>query len=973
MRRIAALFCTLGLGVALPAIPAAAAPTPLPGSTVLVVPGHGWGHARGMGQWGAKGMADGGATYVEILRHYYSGVTIGTRADEWLRVLVEASPDVVVFSPSPFAIWFDAATDEQLATSSDTFPFWKVTYTGSAHRLWKAGWNNAHSGPGSWTAVATDDRYVTFRPGDSQLELVFGNTTVRRYHGSITARYASSDGVRAINTVRMQDYLRGVVPRESPSGWPLPSLKAQAVAARTYATRKRDDSRSRGTTFDICATTQCQVYGGSGQRARPGGSMIGLEADSTNTAIDQTLGEVLTYGGAPILAEYSSSTGGYTAPGTVPYQKAVPDPGDQVSPHHDWTAQMTVAEIERQWPDVGRLVDLEVTSRNGYGDWGGRVRQLRLVGTSSTVSVSGDEFRGAFSWPSRGSGVRSSWFAIGIWRSVRVLTPTSRTLPTGSVASLAYRFRNTGTESWPVGDAISFETDAGSPFRASSWPSATAVAPLGRNVTRPDAGMVAEDEVGELTVALDATDVAPGTYEVPLRLVAFGATVLDTVRLQVTVVPSWIERAPSLLSGSSFERGLTGWRSGGAAAPTTDGRDLTGGAAFTGSGSLSQIVDLAGGTARRFHWGAWTRSAGSSLRVRAFVRYLDGRAHTKQLTIPSGAHAWTYTEAGFDTLADVGVDRITVVVNSAGPGTAIDALRLVEDPLQNPSFEQGMAGWTRVAAPATGSQVGTTSAYATPVASDGDQSLVFPGRDEQMTIEQAVPFVAAAWDRFELRLDHRTYGTDAAGGAWTGRVTLTHPGGETTEVPFDLPVAQHPWQTTVVPFASTSLVTSATLRLGVANQTGRLYLDAVRLLRSRGADPSFEQPATAWNVSALQADDGFAAWAARDGARGLRMTGTDRAVLTQTFELNGDASRVLRLAGFSASTGSRAHRIAVTFFHLDGSRSTGIVSFGQYGHPWRYAEELVSSPEPFDRVRLGAVAEPSRGAVSFDQITLIDA
>ena len=71
---MAACFGLLAIG---PIADSRAAAVPLPENGTIVLPGHGWGHGRGMGQWGAKGMADAGATWTTIVNHYYSGITIG--------------------------------------------------------------------------------------------------------------------------------------------------------------------------------------------------------------------------------------------------------------------------------------------------------------------------------------------------------------------------------------------------------------------------------------------------------------------------------------------------------------------------------------------------------------------------------------------------------------------------------------------------------------------------------------------------------------------------------------------------------------------------------------------------------------------------------------------------------------------------------------------------------------------------------
>lgn len=917
-----------------------------------------------MGQWGAKGLADDGLAYRDILTSYYSSISFGERADEWTRVLVEASPETIVTSDGAISVkWSDGKV---LATSSQDFPFWKASYTGSAYRVQKA-----TSWKGPWTTVATDPRYLQFVPKVSLIEVVLGNGTVRRYRGNIISRYASGDGMRTINNLRMEDYLRGVVPRESPSGWPAEQLKAQTVAARTYAFRKRDDSRSRGTTFDICATTQCQVYGGAGQRSSPGGPISSLEATSTDAAIAATAGVVMNYSGAPILAEYSSSTGGYTAPGTVPYQKAVPDPGDEVSPHHEWTARVSVGEIESTWPAIGRLVRVQITERNGYGDWGGRVKRLQLVGTASTIEMSGSAFQGAFAWPARSNGMRSSWFSVGYWAAERVVAPSSATLPQGSTKTLTYRFRNTGTQAWPIGGSVAFSTDEESLLRSASWPSGTIPARVSANRTRPDASTVDQGEVGELQVDLDASSAPVGTITLPLRLMA-DATRLDGISLKVEVVPSWFERAANLLSNGSFEKGLWAWPGTGTRS-LADGRDVTRGVSLAPGASIGQRVDLAGGRSRRFLWGAWTSGdAGARLRVQAIVTFSDGRTYRKSLSVPSGSHGWTYTEQGFRTAPDRSLASITFEASTSGGAARLDALRLVEDPIANASFEQdGLAGWL-----VDGPAEGLTGRIAGWTASDGDQALNIPGRTEPITIEQRFALEAPAWERFSLRFAHRAYQSTPDQGSWTATLTLIYEDGSSAETVIPITTTPHGWVSERSEIVARRPVREGIIRFKAEGQTGNLYIDEVRLLRSRVSDPSFEAAdLAAWNTGGLQADDSVLPLAARDGEAGLRLTGPGRSFMTQNLVLRGTPSRSFRLAAWNNTSRARTGRVdvAVTFFHTDGTRSTRFLDFTGPDHAWTYRETLIAAARRFDAVRVAVMLDGPSGWASFDGIQLLDA
>jgi peptidoglycan hydrolase-like amidase len=126
------------------------------------------------------------------------------------------------------------------------------------------------------------------------------------YRGQIEARVGKSGNMQLINELDMEDYLRGVVPNEmGPGVYPeLQALKAQAVAARTYIVANLGLYGDDG--FDVCDSAQCQVYKGAG-----------TEHALTDQAVDETRGLILTYGGRPINALYTSTCGGHTEDGQL--------------------------------------------------------------------------------------------------------------------------------------------------------------------------------------------------------------------------------------------------------------------------------------------------------------------------------------------------------------------------------------------------------------------------------------------------------------------------------------------------------------------------------------------------------------------------------------------------------------------------------------------------------------------------------
>jgi stage II sporulation protein D len=274
--------------------------------TALIVTGHGWGHGVGLSQWGSYGYALHGWKYRRILSHYYPGTKMGHVGEMRVRVLLtHGASSVTVGCTTPIRV-----TDGRRLTR--TLP--AGTY-GVGPRLVLP---VRHKGQG-----LSFGHLAVFDCARAPLTL-----DGREYHGTLALR-SQRGGVSVVNGLSLDTYLRGVVPSESPSHWPVAALEAQAVAARSYAVYRLRPS----SWYDLVPTTVDQVY--SGVRA---------ETPRSDHAVYATLGQVLTYDGNPARTYYSSSSGGRTEavqdawPGSapIPYLRSVPDPYDTYSPHHDW-------------------------------------------------------------------------------------------------------------------------------------------------------------------------------------------------------------------------------------------------------------------------------------------------------------------------------------------------------------------------------------------------------------------------------------------------------------------------------------------------------------------------------------------------------------------------------------------------------------------------------------------------------------
>ncbi len=419
----------------------------------FAIEGHGWGHGHGMGQWSAQGGATLGATADEITAFSYPGTERTVVADAPMRVLLQADTDAdTQVYPAPGLTFTDTASgvSARVPTGPER---WRVLTDATGLHV------QSLSGT-TWTTYSLRGRTTLTGPidltGPGLQRLVFPNGSSRDYRGTLRTQRISATSVRTLNTLSMEDYLRGVVPREASSGWEPAALQAQAIAARSYSAYKRAHAAS-SQGYDICDTTQCQVYGGAAIWS--GSTRTSLEAASTDQAVAATAGVVRTVGGAPIFAEFSSSNGGWSTDGGVSYLKAQRDDWDGATPNsvHSWTARLTVAQLQARYPAVGTLQRLRVTERDGNGEWGGRVRKVVLEGVDSagnatSVATTGAGVYYANSWPARSDGLRSTWWHVASDVSSTVVTqtpaPTLVQTPGISTSTITATLRNNGRSTW---------------------------------------------------------------------------------------------------------------------------------------------------------------------------------------------------------------------------------------------------------------------------------------------------------------------------------------------------------------------------------------------------------------------------------------------------------------------------------------------------------------------------------------------
>ena len=212
------------------------------------------------------------------------------------------------------------------------------------------------------------------------------------YRGSVRL-INTGQGIIAVNYVDLEEYLYSVVGSEMPTSWPLEALKAQSVAARSYALNKR--SKLANTIYDLGDTTTWQVYRG-----------VQAETASTQSAVQQTATQVLTYQGQIIEAVFHSSSGGHTEnvedvwTQPLPYLRGVAD-YDQQAPVFSWSETFSANEMQARIPGIGNIVALTPLAMTPHG----RVRQIKVIGDAGQTTLSGEQFRRALD-------LRSSLFAV---------------------------------------------------------------------------------------------------------------------------------------------------------------------------------------------------------------------------------------------------------------------------------------------------------------------------------------------------------------------------------------------------------------------------------------------------------------------------------------------------------------------------------------------------------------------------------
>ncbi|MBA1336756.1 MAG: Stage II sporulation protein D (SpoIID) [Firmicutes bacterium] len=235
------------------------------------------------------------------------------------------------------------------------------------------------------------DRFLVARTVEQGQSYSLINVDGKRFRGTVEFKRHEGGNITVVNTLSLQQYLYGVVPREMSADWHIEALKAQAVAARNYAIVNMNKHASYG--FNVCSTTDCQVYGG-----------YDSEKPSSNAAVDDTKGQLIYYNGNPITAFFHASSGGYTENAenvwsvSLPYIKAVEDSFSEGSPHNSWQRVYTADEINSilaaQQINLGSIQNISIDSYTPTG----RSLSMTITGSRGSTVLEKEKSRAIFGY-----------------------------------------------------------------------------------------------------------------------------------------------------------------------------------------------------------------------------------------------------------------------------------------------------------------------------------------------------------------------------------------------------------------------------------------------------------------------------------------------------------------------------------------------------------------------------------------------
>jgi len=425
-KRLAVLAVVAAVALGLAPAPAQAA------GKSFTFTGRGWGHGIGMSQWGAKGFADMGHAASWILAWFYQKTSLGKLSNPTnIRVgLLQEQSQITVTGAGPFEFYDSAGKLRANAANGQT---WTVRPSGTQLSVLNQN--------GSSVFVSAPPVTVRWESHHTLLQLP---QTGRQYkHGYINVDTNSSTGkVRAVLTIPFEQYLYGL--GEMPASWPMEALKAQAIAARTYALEK---ITRLGQNRSVC---NCGVYASTADQAYVGASQ---EVTNWVAAVDNTRSLEVLYGGKAIQAYYSASDGGIAENNEnvfggdpLPYLRARCDPGDfdkGANPQANWAVTYDGDQLAQRFQGGGFNTG-QVSSVAFPGPRGISGRLLKVIdsthggatatGASGTARMHGYQFQSLL-------GLKSTLVLHNITGSIRLRYDQLNCTP-GTPSSEAYQWHD---------------------------------------------------------------------------------------------------------------------------------------------------------------------------------------------------------------------------------------------------------------------------------------------------------------------------------------------------------------------------------------------------------------------------------------------------------------------------------------------------------------------------------------------------
>jgi SpoIID/LytB domain protein len=369
-----------------------------------------------MSQWGARGRALAGQKYDEILHFYYTDVVIATiDGTAPIRVRIGSSFTPTQSCPARLTSvtgdWTSSAFGAQVFSVGSYLELWPDAIAPTppappAEQPAPVGWTAiAYSAQGTELArtPALDASMESLSGADGLIKVSFKDSFpgMNQFRDSVRLLVNSAGSLDQVNTLPLDYYLLGVVPSEMPGSWHLEAVKAQAVAARSYAWPRVGGSGY----YDIGASSASQNYKGYLH-----------EYPNSTRAVQETAGQVITYNGKVVAAYYHSSSGGYTENSEYAFVSAAGNPGsvagwcrgkpdvdanglayDRNSPDYYYeTVSFTMAELSAIYATDERTNVGDITSLTFNRGVSGRAYQVVMTGTLGTKTVSGGTFTNTF-------------------------------------------------------------------------------------------------------------------------------------------------------------------------------------------------------------------------------------------------------------------------------------------------------------------------------------------------------------------------------------------------------------------------------------------------------------------------------------------------------------------------------------------------------------------------------------------------